>query len=292
MGKETLYEHMGFGSSFGGGGGFFGGGGDEGGGDGASVMQLPLKTEEQNETLKRINEFITERIGKGMPGYEGQLSAGPGGIQQNAFDLAQQLTGGGGNFGRSQEVLGGMLEDFDPASTKAYFENSIQAPALHNFERNIIPSIQSSFAGMNAGSSGAMNRALAESGRNLTTDLSSQLGSLLYQGEHDQKGRQFDAAKTSLDSIFNIGSVLGSQQQGLEQGALNRDYSEFLRTQAEVNPIFSLLGPALGTMPFENVVSGGTNQEGLGIGDLLAGGGSVLGGLGSIASGGGFGSIF
>lgn len=59
---------------------------------------------------------------------------------------------------------------------------------MMSFEQDVLPSIYESFGDQNAGSSSALNQALARSARDLTTSLGSQFGNFYQQQQQNQLG--------------------------------------------------------------------------------------------------------
>jgi hypothetical protein len=128
------------------------------------------------------------------------------GATQNALNAAMQgwdpqsqdwLYG----TGASQSALQKGLADYDPTSAKAAWQSSLVDPAMRNWNQNVAPEILEKYAG-----TGAMNRELARSGRDLSSDLASQLSGMLYQGEQAQLDRQNSTA-------LNVSNMLSAAQQ-------------------------------------------------------------------------------
>jgi len=59
---------------------------------------------------------------------------------------------------------------------------------MMNYEQNVLPSIQQSFGDANAGSSSALNQALASSAQDLSTSLGGQMGNFYQQYQQNQLG--------------------------------------------------------------------------------------------------------
>ena len=233
-------------------------------------------TPQQQATLN----WAMSQMRGGVPGYTGQTTAGAAPLQTQTFDLISQILGGGGQVGAGQDALADLLKPFDPTSTNQYFQQSVQAPALRTWEQDILPKIRESFIGQNAGSSSAANRAIASSGSDLASNLSSTLGNLLFQSEQSALGRRQSAIDQILPMLTgqaNLGLSAGGAQQGINQNQLTGAYQEFLRTQPSANPYLQLFGQAIGTPTFENIIQGPTQTQGI-LGPLLGAAGSVLGG--------------
>lgn len=106
-----------------------------------------------------------------------------------------------------------------PKSMEDYqqlFQQSFVDPAMQQFERKVIPSVQQSFVDANAGSSSALNQALAEAATDVTTNLGGQFGNFYTQQQQLQQQGQ-------LGALGQLGGLAGqrtfepvvSQQQGI-----------------------------------------------------------------------------
>lgn len=226
-----------------------------------------------------INEFLTQIFGTGDPTVSGggttvQYADLLNPNQQGLLDDLVNLVRGGGvgvdvagasplqglgfaglggivenpnivnSFNQSRDTISDLLQPFDPASTTNFFEKSVRDPALRIFEQDIIPQIQESFAGMNAGQSSGLNRALARAGGNLTSDLSSQLNQLLFSTEQQNNVNRLNALPLAqqfrqqpIDYFSNLIGA-GGIQRGIEQEQLAGQY---------ISPFERFLAPALQT---------------------------------------------
>jgi len=167
---------------------------------------------------------------------------------------------------QGSQALSSMLAPFDPTATQDYWKQAFVNPAMQNYQQTILPGIAEKYAGQNATSSGAFNRALAESGTNLSTGLNAQLANLLYQGRESQLGRQQTGINQAaqyaglpaqlaggISDLASQGINVGQQQRAIGQEGLSSEYNKWLSSQPYQNPYMSFLGPALGTSAFENI---------------------------------------
>lgn len=93
--------------------------------------------------------------------------------QQQVFSSV--LSGLGPQF---QETLGGMIGGRSPEEMQSTFQQAYVEPATQAFEQQIVPGIQQRFVDVDAGSSSALNQALASSASNLATGLGTQFGQM------------------------------------------------------------------------------------------------------------------
>ncbi len=298
--------------------------GDLFGGGGTDIQQVSTLTSGQGSLLDTLTSLLGGQVGQGITPFQGQRPGEVpfGQLQQQAFGLAGGLAPGigaglnlfGPSFGSfdpqqgqgllQQGVQGiqGASQPFDPQSILSALEPGRQL-ALRTFERDIVPNILERF-GATSGSSGALNRALAEAGQGLSLGLGAQAAGPLIQGQQNQLNRQFAGGQTLAGFAGIPGQIagqgvglggaganllsqlfgFGGQQQGLQQGIAGANQARFQEAQGFNNPFLNLLGPALGTQAFQNV--GVQQPAGIGSG-ALAGFGSLLGQEGGIAALGG-----
>lgn len=92
------------------------------------------------------------------------------------------------------------------------------------YQQNVLPSIQQSFADMNASSSSALNQALAQSASDLSTSLGSQYGQF-YQGQQNQ---QLNALNSLLGLLTaQTAQPIVQQKQGIAGPLLGLGASAF-----------------------------------------------------------------
>lgn len=97
-----------------------------------------------------------------------------------------------------------LLQGFDPNQLMQFYEKGLVNPTLQTYNEQIVPAIQQRYVDANAGSSSALNQALAKSATDLSSGLSGQLAGLLYQGQ--QQGGQ-----NQLGALNQILSLLGQK---------------------------------------------------------------------------------
>jgi len=258
---------------------------DEGGYKG----EAPMLTREQQELLNKLIGVVIPQIGQGVKAYPGQMVAGPSALQTQGFDLTSQLFGSGGT---GQDVLGKIIAGpgggaYDPESATRFWETSVKAPAIKSWQEEILPAVKESFIGLNAGRSGAANRAIAKSGEDLMSSLSASLGDILYKGEQSQLDR--------LQNIPGLASILtqplmsgGGVQRGIESQQLMEPYQKWQAEQGYANPWLSFISQILGTQAVQPIVQGPSSQSGL-FQDVLAPMGAAY--LGTEAGAGGLTSL-
>lgn len=104
---------------------------------------------------------------------------------------------------QQRDFLSGVLGNAAPQAGESYrqflqpqgvgdyqelFEKSYVNPAMQTFNRQVLPSIQQQFVDAGAGSSSALNQALAEAATDVTTNLGSQFGNFFQQQQQNKLG--------------------------------------------------------------------------------------------------------
>ena len=231
--------------------------------DAKQIGNAPTLTPGQTDLLDQLTTLLGGELGQPGPVFGGQTVAGPSSIQDQLFGATGDLFGQGGLFGTGEQALQTSLADFDPQATTDFFNTSIRDPALKGFQEDILPMIQESFIGQNAGRSGAANRAIAGAGADVQQGLDAQLAQLLFSGQESSLNRQQAGGQNLLNSIFGAGTMGGETQRGIETQGLQDIFRQFQEGQSFNNPALSFLNTAFGTKAFEPIVQGPTQQSGL-----------------------------
>ena len=84
------------------------------------------------------------------------------------------------------QSLGGFMQPMDEQQMQDTFQQSYVDPAMQTFNQQVVPGIQERFVGGNAGSSSALNQALASSASDLSTNLGAQYGNFQQQQKQNQ----------------------------------------------------------------------------------------------------------
>ncbi len=245
-----------------------------------------LLTPAQKNLFNSLVGYARENVGTGVPAYGGQLSAASNPLLDQSREALSAAVTGEGLTGEGQEALSGLMSPFDPAAAAAAWKASVADPMTRTWETQILPKIRESFIGRNAGSSGAANRAVAESGANLASELSGNLAKYLFDAGEAQKNRALSASRTALDYVTqpaSLGLSAGETQRKADQDALSAQYAEWLRTQPQSNPALELARNLLGVRSFLPLVE----KEKTGLG-----GASEASDLGSFLLGSGSGDVF
>lgn len=282
------------------------------------VKNVDTLTPQQKELLNKLSSIVNKQLGAPGKTYGGSWSTPASGIQSQLFktveDLLKGATGKPNALAQSnaQKMSRGFTAPkisagtYDPAAVQQWYTDALVNPAMQTWEKDIVPQVQEKFISQNAGSSGAANRAIANSAEDVMSNLNSQLANALYGEKQAFDTRDFTAQQSNasnklatnalnleglssggrlgiaadgagyaeLASLLGIGTQTGAQQYGIDQSKTQADYQKWLSQQPANNPWLQYLGTALNTQGFTPVVKGAVQQEGLlgsagGIADLL-----------------------
>lgn len=118
--------------------------------------------------------------------------------EQSSF-LANILKG---SQGLASNAYGNLLQQYSPETFNSFYQQSFVKPAQEMLQRQIIPQIKENFLGLDESASGALNRALAQS----ASDVSSQLGQGILNQYNIQSQNQLGAL-SSLNALLGRNSI-------------------------------------------------------------------------------------
>lgn len=241
-----------------------------------SVQQLPLMTNAQMKLLDSMADTLRSQVGRGVSPYPGQTAPGETPIAREWFNQVANLTKGPLYQGMESTLLN-TLRSFDPAATRAWWEEAVKAPALRTWEQDIAPSVMEQFAALDALDSGASRRALASAGQDLVANVNAKLADALYQAEQAHENRMLQAANLAGEVPLRYSAALSLPAQfqyGIAKDTLNEPYQKWLMSQPWNNPWLRQFFPTvMAAKPFENVVYS-ESQPGI-LGPLLQTGASL-----------------
>lgn len=115
------------------------------------------------------------------------------------------------------QALQSLLGEFDPNQLNDFYQKGLVNPTIRTYNEQVLPAIQQRFGDLNAGSSSALNQALAQSATNISQGLSGQLSGLLYQGQQQGNANQLSALSQILSLLGqrNFSPIIQSPTQGL-----------------------------------------------------------------------------
>lgn len=164
---------------------------------------------------------LTNQGATANSGYNPSQFAGQG--MQGAMDLVNQAIGQKTNVVGPTDVGGVNLGEYDPTASQQWWKESAMAPAIQNWQENILPGIKEEFISQNAGSSSGANRAIAKSGSDMMANLNSILADKISQERGEHTGRQFQADILANQQNFGAGESYANralQGSGMDIGNL------------------------------------------------------------------------
>ena len=125
-----------------------------------------------------------------LQNYFSQQKSPPSDYLQPGVSTGNFLTGGSSYLGNlnllTPEQQNALSQILTQPSDYEAFTKSIVDPSLKTFQEQIIPAIQQSYENLGAGSSGALNRALAQSASDLSGNISQNYMQYLQQGQQNK----------------------------------------------------------------------------------------------------------
>jgi hypothetical protein len=243
----------------------------------------------QQQLQTQLEQLLSGQLGSGVPSYPGTYTPGPSDTQTQMFDLVSKLLQGQAPM--QQEGMGflnDLMQPYSDAKAKDYWTQSVQKPMMENWQKDIVPGIMEQFAAYDAAGSGPAQKAVAESGRRLDTDMGGILAKVLMDYENQYKNRGLDASKAGLAYPETLlSSVLGpaNEQRNIEGQQLQEGYQDWLYEQPYNNPWLKLLNPTLDRKTFTNMAyqAGGQQGQQGSLGEILGAVGPILAGIAAFA---------
>ncbi len=215
-----------------------------------------------------LSQLATQQ--QGLIGARGEQFGGN--IVPGAGQLSQQLQQqAGGLLGQSGRALQGFGQPLTAQALQQGSQPFLDA-SLNQFQQQVVPQIAGQFGALGAARSSSLGEAIGRQASGLPVAAQNQF--LNQRNLGIQQGFQG----------FGAGGQVAGQQDLLNQLFSQGQFQNFLLGRQGANIQSQNLGAALGTRGFENIVTPGTQTQGI-IGPLLGaglGGGLGAGALGSL----------
>lgn len=151
-------------------------------------------------------------------------------------------------YSTGEAAINRLIQPFDPTESKNYWQKSIVDPAMAQWENEILPMISEKYSGLNAGSSGAFNRAVTKSGTDLATDLGAQLSDVVF--------KDYSAQQDRASTLASMAATLGSSGMTNLSDMLNSMVSSGVSTSDAAGKVASNIGDVIG-----NLTSGASSSS-------------------------------
>lgn len=224
--------------------------------DQPSVSDRPSMTPEQQQALRNLLARLQGPNAPGMAPYTATLNVTPSG--QPSLTALEQF---------SQDMMRSRIDTgLDNTNIDQMFQDSVEQPAIRNFNQDVIPAIDKGYKGNSIFSS---DRALARgrAGGDLASSLTAARSKMAFDASEAAKNRQIQRQGLAINQNQAIDQLLGQifgghiTQDAAIQSGLDRTYQEFVRQQGAQNTNVSQILAALGLQPLNTVVTPG--QPGL-----------------------------
>ena len=262
-----------------------GGGGDE---ENQDIQTISTLSPEQQALLGPYASFLQSRVGQGLPGYTGQLTAGMTPQQTSALGMLSSYLQGTPDiqtFGLEQyrNALAGM----DPTQTAQWYQQYVMPEQKRFQEEQVMPGVREAYAGpMSAYYSEPRMGAEARAWQQFGTTQQGALGQAIMSERESARGMlpyltQMSALQGGMPQI-EAGMQYGEVARQIQQQELTAKFEEFKRTTPELSPVIDMIQNLLNTqtmaayMPGQEATTASPFAQLLG--PLSQGLGSLLGG--------------
>lgn len=226
-------------------------------GKSSSPSLMNTLTPKQRLVSQALGQVIHKNIGLPSKKYQGDIVAplDPGFDQvQSLIDSYDPSAFMSGTSSALDDLLSGKPAfDLDPSVIDAYFRDSVAAPALRNYQDNILPQLNAAYAGHGAAFSTRLSQAKGKALGDINADLVAQLAQtqLAAQTTRAQladsaanrrvQGVQLAQQQTAapLTHATLMEQALAPFQQN-KQATATANYNEWVRTRPENNPYMQL----------------------------------------------------
>jgi len=204
----------------------------------------------QKKLGKDLSQYFRSDIGKGLPGYEGPLTAGLHNLEQRAMEgIGPYLDSLGQGQTLAIEQFKNAMQPMTPAETEAFYSRYFDPLAQRMMEQQVLPGFKESMVpGGNLRSSGTA-LGLGQLWGDYATNRMAGIGDWWkWQQEQANKllpyGAQISEWESGIPQL-QTAMQFGGVARGVEQADIDRRLAEFIRTTPQLNPI---LDKGLGLM--------------------------------------------
>jgi hypothetical protein len=253
------------------------------------LMKQYFEAMEDFQENDPFRNFLIGQLGRGVEPYGGPLHAEASPLQQAAFSAIPAMGTSPSAVLRQgrADVLASGVPSFEasPEEYERFYQESIRAPAIREWQEETIPYIQHAFGSeTQPGGSGEWLDRLAEAGVDLRTNLAAQEAQVRLRGLERYQDASEAAADRSIQAIplsameetrpIRYALAGGDIQRGIRQDEITGEFYRWMMAQPWANPWFSMLGGGGGGGAFGFGGSQQTSNTGAGlqgIGSLLYG---------------------
>jgi hypothetical protein len=215
-------------------------------------------TPEQKAIHQSLGPYLNSKIGAAADLYKGDYTAPMTQAEQDVLTQNARMSALG------EQGLANLLKGEFP---EQYYRDTIYQPALKNWQEDILPTLNESYAGPSgAGFYGsAKGNAAAKSARDLTDTLAAKRGELAWNVQQNVPN-----AINAANALSTTGAAIQSTPRLIQQYGLDQQYKEWTRGQEEnqkyIDQALAFMGLSSGVMDVGNTPineGGGINLNGL-----------------------------
>lgn len=240
-------------------------------GGGSKQKSRPVKVSMWSPEQETVSKALWPQIEQGLsgtPSYPGQMYVPKTQEEKAYLERTPQLAG---DLAGMRARLGQPAYQITPEATEQYYQQSIKAPMMREWEETVEPSIRESYAGPGYWGS-ARAEAQVEGAENLSTELGRQRGELYYKDELARRSALESAAgrEASYGLPYATGEAqmlgsAGEYSRMIDQEKVSADLQRWLMgesvggvSNAAYSPYMQLAFQFLGLDPYAL----GTKSEG------------------------------
>lgn len=209
----------------------------------AGIEKTSTLSPEQQEIMKKLSGFTTGKIGQGLPGFEGPLTAPLSGVEQAGISRLGEYVGGGlpdvtqQGIGAFQDILAGA----DPKKSFEFFQQFIAPEEQRMLKEELIPTFKESQVPggvlRGTGTEGGIADIISRFG----TSQMGRIGADI-QSRREQALRGLGMLPEVSGLAGGVPQIQAAMQYGglprlIEQQDINARFAEFIRTTPELSPI-------------------------------------------------------
>jgi hypothetical protein len=226
----------------------------------SSPSRVDMWSPQQSKMWKELSKYLQSAFGKDVPAYPRQMYVPRTGEESAYLKRAPQLAD---EIAAMRARLGDVAYEINPETTEQYYQKSVKAPAMQEWEEIVEPGIREQFAGPGYWGS-ARAQAQQQGSEHLATELGSKRAELYYademarrQAETDAANREAQYGSAYAESEAGVLGTAGQYSRMIDQERVAADMQRWLMGEevdgvkpTQYNPFLQLIFQALGLQQY------------------------------------------
>lgn len=207
---------------------------------------------EQQQIMEGLGEFLTSKMGEGLPGWGGAFTAPLGGAEQTGLGLLKSYIEGGigeageAGVGAYKEALAGLSPEEVHAQYMKYTalaeQRYLTEVLIPSFKESMVPGGTLRSTGTERGIGDVISRfgegQMGRIGERITTERAGARSMIPYAGQM----AGLEGGVPQMEAAFQYGQL----PRMIEQAELTAEIEEFRRTTPELSPLIDKMLSYLG----------------------------------------------